>query len=39
LEIIVHPPLPGKELTRLPDKEILDKVTEVIESENTDLDI
>jgi 1-acyl-sn-glycerol-3-phosphate acyltransferase len=39
LEIIVHPPLPGKELARLPDKEILDKVTQVIESENTDLDI
>jgi 1-acyl-sn-glycerol-3-phosphate acyltransferase len=39
LEMIIHPPLPGKELARLPDKEIMDRVIEIIESENTDLDI
>jgi 1-acyl-sn-glycerol-3-phosphate acyltransferase len=39
LELIVHPPLAGKALARLPDREIMDRVIDVIESENTDLDI
>ena len=39
LEIIIHPPLEGGKLARLSDQEIMDRVSEVIESENTDLDI
>jgi 1-acyl-sn-glycerol-3-phosphate acyltransferase len=38
LGVIVHPPLDGGKLARLTDKEIMDQVSEVIESENTDLD-
>jgi len=35
LEVIVHPPMHGIELARLSDQEIMDRVIEVIESENT----
>ncbi|MCK5693036.1 MAG: 1-acyl-sn-glycerol-3-phosphate acyltransferase [Bacteroidales bacterium] len=38
LGMIVHPPLEGGKLARLTDQEIMDQVSEVIESENTDLD-
>lgn len=38
LELIVHPSLTGKKLARLPDHEIMNRVIEVIESENKDLD-
>jgi len=38
LGVIIHDPLVGEKLARLTDREILDKVSEVIESENTDLD-
>jgi 1-acyl-sn-glycerol-3-phosphate acyltransferase len=37
LEMIIHPPLEGNKLARLSDQEIMDRVSEVIESENTDL--
>lgn len=39
LEMIIHPSLAGKELAGHSDREIMDRVIEVIESENTDLDI
>jgi 1-acyl-sn-glycerol-3-phosphate acyltransferase len=38
LGMVIHTPLEGGTLARLTDREIMDKVTEVIESENTDLD-
>ena len=38
LGMIVHPPLEGGKLARLTDQEIMEQVSEVIESENTDLD-
>lgn len=38
LEVIVHPPMRGKRLSRLRDQEIMDLVIKTIESENTDLD-
>ena len=38
LEVIVHPPMNGTRLSRLSDQEIMDRVIETIESENTDLD-
>ena len=37
LGVIIHPPMEGKKLARLTDQEIMDQVSEVIESENTDL--
>ena len=37
LEVVIHPPLVGKKMTTLHDKEIIDQVIEVIESANTDL--
>ncbi len=37
LEVVIHPPLEGKKMATLHDKEILDRVSEVIESESTDL--
>ena len=38
LGVFIHPPLEGVKMARLSDREIMDKVIEVIESENTDLD-
>ena len=38
LEMVIHPSLAGKELAGYSDKEIMDRVIEVIESVNTDLD-
>lgn len=38
LEAVIHSPLNGKEMALKTDKEILDRVTEIIESVNTDLD-
>jgi 1-acyl-sn-glycerol-3-phosphate acyltransferase len=38
LGMVIHPPLEGEKLARQSDKEIMDQVIEVIESENTDLD-
>ena len=38
LGVIIHPPMEGGKLARLTDQEIMDQVSEVIESENTDLD-
>ncbi len=38
LGMVIHAPLEGGTLARLTDREIMDKVTEIIESENTDLD-
>ena len=38
LGLIIHPPLKGEKLARQSDQEIMDRVMEVIESENTDLD-
>ena len=38
LGLIIHPPLEGEKLARQSDQEIMDRVMEVIESENTDLD-
>lgn len=37
LEMHIHPSLEGKELGRLSDREIMDRVIEIIESKNTDL--
>ena len=37
LAVFIHPPMEGVKMARLSDREIMDKVTEVIESENTDL--
>lgn len=37
LSVIIHPPLEGKELAIQSDREIMDRVGEVIESVNTDL--
>jgi 1-acyl-sn-glycerol-3-phosphate acyltransferase len=37
LEMFIHPSLKGKNLARLSDREIMDCVIEIIESENTDL--
>ncbi len=37
LGLIIHPPLEGGKLARQSDQEIMDRVMEVIESENTDL--
>ncbi len=37
LGMVIHPPLEGEALTSLTDREIMDRVIEVIESENTDL--
>ncbi len=36
LGMVIHPPLKGEALTSLTDREIMDRVIEVIESENTD---
>jgi 1-acyl-sn-glycerol-3-phosphate acyltransferase len=38
LGVSIHDPLEGGKLARLTDREIMDMVSEVIESENTDLD-
>ncbi len=38
LGMIVHPPIEGEELSHKTDREIMDRVIEVIESQNTDLD-
>ena len=38
LGVIIHPPLEGEKLATLSDREIIDRVTDVIESENTDMD-
>ena len=38
LGVIIHPPLEGEILARQSDQEIMDRVIEVIESVNTDLD-
>jgi len=38
LGVFIHDPLEGGKLARLTDREIMDMVSEVIESENTDLD-
>jgi 1-acyl-sn-glycerol-3-phosphate acyltransferase len=38
LGMVIHPPLPGKEMARKTDQEIMDRVSEIIESANTDLD-
>jgi len=38
LGLIIHPPLEGETLAMQSDREIMDRVIEVIESENTDLD-
>jgi 1-acyl-sn-glycerol-3-phosphate acyltransferase len=37
LQVVIHPPLEGKKMALLNDKEILDRVSEAIESGNTDL--
>jgi len=38
LWMIIHPPLEGEKYARKSDQEIMDRVIEIIESENTDLD-
>ena len=38
LAMIIHPPLEGEKYARKSDQEIMDRVIEIIESENTDLD-
>ena len=38
LAMIIHPPLEGEKFARKSDQEIMDRVIEIIESENTDLD-
>jgi len=38
LGMIIHPPLEGEKYARKSDQEIMDRVIEIIESENTDLD-
>ncbi len=38
LRVVIHPPLEGKIWAHKSDQEILDKVSEVIESANSDLD-
>lgn len=38
LGLIIHPPMEGETLAKQSDREIMDRVIEVIESENTDLD-
>ena len=38
LEVIIHSPLEGKEMALQSDKEIMDHVSEVLESANTDMD-
>lgn len=38
LGMIIHPPLEGEKFARKSDQEIMDRVIEIIESENTDLD-
>jgi len=38
LGMVIHPPLNGEEMSSLSDREIMDQVIEVIESENTDLE-
>jgi 1-acyl-sn-glycerol-3-phosphate acyltransferase len=38
LEVFIHPPLEGKEMALQTDREIMDRVSEIIESVNTDLD-
>ena len=38
LEMVIHPPMAGSELAPLPDREIMKRVIDVIESVNTDLD-
>ena len=38
LEVVIHPPLEGKKMAHQTDTEIMDRVSEVIESVNTDLD-
>lgn len=38
LGMVIHPPLEGEILSKQSDREIMDRVIEVIESENTDLD-
>jgi len=38
LGLIIHPPMEGETLAMQSDREIMDRVIEVIESENTDLD-
>ena len=37
LQVVIHPPLNGREMALQTDKEIMDRVSEVIESANTDL--
>ena len=38
LEAVIHPPLNGRDMALKTDKEILDRVIEIIESANTDLE-
>lgn len=38
LGMVIHPPLEGERYARKSDQEIMDRVIEIIESENTDLD-
>ena len=38
LGMVIHPPLEGEALSSLTDREIMDQVIEIIESENTDLE-
>jgi len=38
LGVVIHPPMEGGKMAGLGDQEIIDQVSEVIESENTDLD-
>lgn len=38
LEVVIHSPLEGKEMALQSDKEIMDQVSEVLESANTDMD-
>jgi 1-acyl-sn-glycerol-3-phosphate acyltransferase len=37
LGVVIHPPMEGEKLALKPDREIIDSVSEVIESANTDL--
>lgn len=37
LGVVIHPPMEGEKLALKPDREIMDSVSEVIESANTDL--
>jgi 1-acyl-sn-glycerol-3-phosphate acyltransferase len=38
LEVMIHPPLKGSEMALKSDTEIIDRISEVLESANTDLD-